>query len=240
MNSTAELHDAPAGEVRATARTTVLIADGEAAFRAGLRRLLEGLDCYDVVAEASNACEATRLLRSTEPDLLLMDLGLARAPWIRADRLGGLLPHPPKVVLLTSDPGHEGLDEALDAGVRGFVTKELDAGLLEAVLRHVLTDGCVIAPEVFSRLTDKPAGSSVRFGHAHHRISLLNESERHVLRLLGHGYENARIAEELHLSRASVKTYVSRLLTKLHLENRTQAALVANETGLTGGRDGPG
>ncbi|WP_329449247.1 response regulator transcription factor (plasmid) [Streptomyces sp. NBC_01426] len=216
-------------------RRTVLIADPEPVFRAELRRVLEEeLGRYDVVAEAGIPAEVTRLLRSTEPELVLMDLALARSLGLRVDRLGGLLPRPPKVVLLTGGGGHEGLDEALDAGARGFVTRDLDAGLLGAVLCHVLADGCAIAPEVFGGLMDRPSGCQAQFARSHHRVRLLNDSERQVLRLLGHGFENAQIAEELHLSRASVKTYVSRLLGKLHLDNRTQAALVANETGLAG------
>lgn len=216
-------------------RRTVLIADAELTFRAGLRRVLEEeLGRYEVVGEAATPAEVTRLLRSTEPELVVMDLTLARTLGLRADRLGGLLPRPPKVVLLTGGGSHDGLDEALDAGARGFVTRDLDAGLLGAVLCHVLADGCAIASEVFGGLLDRPSDCQARFARAHHRIQLLNDSERRVLQLLGHGFENAQIAEELHLSRASVKTYVSRLLSKLQLENRTQAALVANETGLAG------
>ncbi|MER5561276.1 response regulator transcription factor [Streptomyces sp. NPDC002506] len=231
MNSTAELHSAPTGERQRPVRSTVLVADGDQIFRTRLCRLLEDLG-YDVVAEASNALEMTKLLRGTEPELLIMELPLARSVGFRADRLGGLLRRPPKVVLLTGGAGHQGLEEALDAGARGFVTKALDGPLLDSVLGHVLSDGCAIAPELFGGLMDRPTGSHTRFTRAHPRVSLLNDSERHVLQLLGCGFENARIAEELHLSRASVKTYVSRLLGKLHLENRTQAALVANETGL--------
>ncbi|MFI5672692.1 response regulator transcription factor [Streptomyces sp. NPDC051704] len=233
MNLTAELHGAVTGVKQDERRSAVLIADGEATFRTGLRRVLEGLGRYEVVGEASTAREAARLLRGTEPELVVMDLALARQVGLEPHRLGGLLARPPKVVLLAGEGGHERLEEALDAGVRGFVTKNLDARLLDAVLGHVLADGCAIAPEVFGALMDRPAASRAQFARSHDRIGLLNDSERHVLELLGHGFENAQIAEELHLSRASVKTYVSRLLSKLHLDNRTQAALVANETGLT-------
>ncbi|MFE3553411.1 response regulator transcription factor [Streptomyces sp. NPDC059193] len=235
MNLTAEFSGAPVDAVQQENRRTVLIADADPMFCSGLRRALEEeLGRYEVVAEAGTPAEVTRLLRGTEPELVVMDLALARNLGLRADRLGGLLPRPPKVVLLTDGGCRDGLDEALDAGARGFVTRDLDAGLLGAVLCHVLADGCAIAPEVFGGLMNRTAGCQAQFARAHHRIRLLNDSERHVLQLLGHGFENAQIAEELHLSRASVKTYVSRLLSKLHLENRTQAALVANETGLAG------
>ncbi|MFD9635967.1 response regulator transcription factor [Streptomyces violascens] len=209
----------------------MLVADGDQVFRARLCPLLESLG-YDVVAEAASALEVTKLLRSTEPELVVMELPLARSLGFRTEHRGGLLRRLPMVVLLNGDAGHEGLEEALDAGVRGFITKDLDAALLDSVLSHVLSDGCAIAPELLGGVMDKFTGSRARFTRAHPRVGLLNDSERHVLQLLGCGFENARIAEELHLSRASVKTYVSRLLGKLHLENRTQAALLANETGL--------
>ncbi|WP_370424191.1 response regulator transcription factor (plasmid) [Streptomyces sp. QH1-20] len=231
MNSIAELHSVPPDDRQQPFRNTVLVADGDQVFRTRLCRLLESLG-YNVVAEASNAVEVTKLLRSTGPELVVMDLPLARSVGLRTERLGGLLRRPPKVVLLTDDAAHDGLAEALDAGARGFITKDLDAALLDPLLDHVLSGGCAIAPELFGLLMDRPTGSGTRFARVHPRLSLLNDNERLILQLLGCGFENARIAEELHLSRASVKTYVSRLLGKLHLENRTQAALVANETGL--------
>lgn len=212
---------------------SVLIADSEVIFRAGLRNVLSGQCGFHVVAEADSAAEAGRLIRSCTPQILLMEMELARSVGLGADRLGGLLQRPPKLVLFGEEPGAEGLAEALQAGARGFVTRTLDARLLTAVLRHVLAGGCAIGDEVFDGLMGAEGRRSVpRFADHHRRIALLNDSERQVLQLLGHGLENAQIATELHLSRSSVKTYVSRLLSKLHLDNRTQAALVANETGL--------
>ncbi|MFE9221450.1 LuxR C-terminal-related transcriptional regulator [Streptomyces lavendulae] len=224
-------------------RSSVMVADGDMEFRARLASALRGLGRYEVVAEVATAAEWRRLLRGAEPELVVMDLSLARTVGLRAECLGALLPRPPKIVLLAGEGDRasleEELEEAMDAGVRGFVGKDLDPALLDSVLGHVLVEGCAIDAGLLAGLNRRSGGSPVQFARAHQRISLLNESERQVLELLGRGFGNARIAEELRLSRASVKTYVSRLLSKLHLQNRTQAALVANEAGLTG-HAGPG
>ncbi|MFJ6054570.1 LuxR C-terminal-related transcriptional regulator [Streptomyces sp. NPDC092307] len=212
-------------------RRTVLLADDDLRSRSKLRAILEGSGRYAVVDEACTAAEVTKKLGRFEPELVLMRMSLARELGLRSERLGGGLPRPPRVVLLVGG-GQEPLGEALDAGVRGFVSTDLDAALLDAVLDHVLADGCALGPAVLGALMARPPAAGAHFARARDRVALLTTSERHVLALLGYGFENARIAEELHLSQASVKTYVSRLLGKLHLENRTQAALVANETGL--------
>lgn len=233
--TTTSVNYAPAAGAadRPQGSASVLVADHEVIFRTGLRNVLTGQCGFRVVAETDSVQDVSRLIRSAAPDILLMEMELARSVGLRADRLGGLMERPPRLVLFGEQPGADGLAEALQAGARGFVTRTLDAELLEAVLRHVLAGGCALGEEVFLGLMGTDAHQSVpRFAAHHRRITLLNESERQVLQLLGRGLENAQIAEELHLSRASVKTYVSRLLSKLHLENRTQAALVANETGL--------
>ncbi|MFI9650015.1 LuxR C-terminal-related transcriptional regulator [Streptomyces sp. NPDC052040] len=233
MNHMAELDRTAAGHTGGTARRTVLVAAGETVFRTNLCAVLNALGRYEVVAQASTAWEATRRLQAVEPHIAVIDLSLARMIGLRADRLGGSLRRPPKVVLLTDEIRHEVLDEALEAGALGFATKNLDAALLDALLSHVLSDGCAIAPEFVDGFMTGPRSTSERFSHVHPRVSLLNQSERDVLRLLGYGLANTEIAAELHLSLASVKTYVSRLLNKLQLSNRTQAALVAHEMYVT-------
>ncbi|WP_274918011.1 response regulator transcription factor [Streptomyces sp. WZ-12] len=247
MSITFENHvsaDSSAG--RFTRGASVVVVEREAVFRAALRNVLSRECGFDVVAETGSGQEAGQLMRAHSPQIVLMELELARAAGLHAHRWGGTLPRPPKLVLFGTAPGAETLDAALEAGALGFVTRTLDTRLLEAVLRHVLTGGCAIGADVFDGLMGSEDQRPVpRFLDHHHKVALLNESERRVLRLLGHGLDNSRIAAELHLSRTSVKTYVSRILGKLHLENRTQAALVANETGLVeqvrmSGRAGPG
>lgn len=212
---------------------SVLIADRDALFRTGLSRVLSGRCGFDVVAETGSGAQADRLIRSCSPRILVVETQLARSMGLYAGRLAERPGHGPGLVLIGDEPVSDGLEEALAAGARGFVPRTLDARLLEAVLRHVLAGGCALGGEAFGALTGgRGRTSSPRFEGHHRRIALLSERELEVLGLLGRGLENVRIAEQLRLSQASVKTYVSRLLSKLHLENRTQAALVANETGL--------
>ncbi|MGP3691528.1 LuxR C-terminal-related transcriptional regulator [Streptomyces sp. IBSNAI002] len=233
MTSTASAYGIDQRKSDASPRTTVLIADGEAVFRTGLRNVLGCLPDFEVVAEAGNRQETARLMRSSGARVMLIDIRLAQSLGLQPDRGRRDSPDFPKIVLMTGDPVTDGLDEALLSSASALVTKSMGPDLLRAVLRHVLAGGCAVAPETFGELlNDGMRRSQPQFSRSHHRVALLNESERHVLRLLGQGLENAQIAEELRLSRASVKTYVSRLLNKLHLDNRTQAALLANETGL--------
>ncbi|MGP3691562.1 response regulator transcription factor [Streptomyces sp. IBSNAI002] len=214
--------DSSAG--RSAPAATVLIAARDAAFRAGLGRLLSDRCGFEVVAEAGSGPEAARLTGPCSPRILLVERELAKA-------MGPL--HGPGLVLIADEPGPDGLADALAAGARGFVPRSPDPRLLEAVLRHVLAGGCALAGEAFGELTGAPGRPyAPRFAGHHRRIPLLSARERDVLGLLGRGLDNVGIAGELRLSLASVKTHVSRLLAKLHLENRTQAALVANEAGL--------
>ncbi|MFE3938688.1 response regulator transcription factor, partial [Streptomyces goshikiensis] len=213
-------------------RTTVLLASESESCRNGLRSALEELSRYEVVDEVSTAAAAARKLGRDGHELVLMDTPLAREVGLCSKRLGGRLPCPPKIVLLVGGR-YELLGEALDAGIRGFITPDPGAALLDAVLTHVLAGGCALFPEAIGDFAGTRREPRPRFPHARQRITTLTASERQVLVLLGHGLENARIAEAMHLSHTSVKTYVSRLLGKLHLDNRTQAALVANEAGLT-------
>ncbi|MFK0292932.1 response regulator transcription factor [Streptomyces sp. NPDC090442] len=234
MSITFENHapaDGPAGRLPCAA--SVVVVERAAIFRAELRNVLSRQCGFDVVAETGSSQEAGPLIRAHCPQIVLMELELVRSAELHAHRLGGSLARPPKLVLFGKEPGVEALDAALGAGALGFVTRTLDNRILAPVLRHVLTGGCAIGEDVFDGLMGSDDQRPVpRFLDHHHKVALLNESEHRVLRLLGLGLDNSQIAAELQLSRTSVKTYVSRLLGKLHLENRTQAALVANETGL--------
>ncbi|MEJ8632115.1 response regulator transcription factor [Streptomyces sp. MS2.AVA.5] len=214
------------------AKHTVVIAIGEPNLSAELRGSLELLGRYEVAGQTSSAPEATSLLQQTRPDFLLIDLELVRTLGTSLEQLRDS-PYRPRVLLLADDAKPEELEAVLDAGVLGFLSRDMSAHFLDAALRHVLSGGCVIAPSVLKALKEGANTSGSPFAHAHDRIGLLNESEGRVLRLLGYGYDNARIASEFVLSLASVKTYVSRVLKKLRLDNRTQAALVANEMRLT-------
>lgn len=212
----------------------VLVVDDQAIIRMGLTLLVDSHEDFEVVAEATDGVEAIDRVTAHRPDVVLMDMTMPHLDGIEATRRLMRLPEPPVVLMLSVFDAEDRVLEALDAGASGFLLKDLRPEELFAAL-HTVAAGCrVIAPEVLDRLVRRAADRTpVRVGGAGEKLDLLSPGERRVLALVGAGMTNAQIARTLQLSGASVKTYVSRTLAKLGLDNRTRAALVAYEMGLT-------
>jgi DNA-binding NarL/FixJ family response regulator len=212
----------------------VLLVDDEELVRFGLRTVLEAAGDFTVVGEAGNGADGVAAAKELRPDVVLMDIRMPVMDGLTATRQILALPEPPQVAVLTTFHADEYVYAALAAGAAGFLLKDTPPREIAAAVRAVADGTATLSPKVTAALiesyVDKRAAP--RKAEALRRIGDL---EREVLQLLGSGESNAELAKRLFVSEATVKTYVSRLLTKLDLANRTQAAILAHEAGLLDG-----
>ncbi|WP_407839644.1 response regulator [Streptomyces sp. DSM 116496] len=209
----------------------VMVVDDQSLIRSGLVTLLASAPDIEVVAEAADGAEAVPLARTYRPDVVLMDLVMPKVDGMEATLQLLRLPEPPRVLVLTGYTADDLVLDALRAGAAGFLLKDLRPEELFAGIRTVAAGGSALAPGVMRVLLERADTRTGAPDHAE-QLSTLSPGERDVLALVGEGRTNLQIAEALHLSPASVKTYVSRILTQLDLSNRTQAAILAYEAGL--------
>lgn len=204
--------------------TRVLLADDHEAVRAGIRLILED-GGIEVVGEAADGSAAVRLARELRPDVVLMDLRMPGLDGIEATRIlvaEGVA----EVLVLTSFDLDEHVVGALEAGAVGFLLKSATASAIREAIERVAAGDGVLAPEVTRRVLDRLARSAPPV-EPPPSLAELTPRELEVLDCLARGLSNAEIAAELVISPATAKTHVSRLLTKLGLTSRMQAAALA-------------
>src|SRR5689334_4167999 len=216
---------------------TVLLVDDEELVRFGLRTVLEAAGDFTVVGEAGDGAAGVKAARQLHPDVVLIDIRMPVMDGLTATRQILALPQPPQVAVLTTFHVDEYVYAALAAGAAGFLLKDTPPRDIAAAVRAVADGTATLSPAVTATLINSyvERRAAPRRAAALDKVAELSEREREVLRLLGTGESNAELARQLFVSEATVKTYVSRLLTKLDLTNRTQAAILAHEAGLLEG-----
>ncbi|MFD5517564.1 response regulator [Streptomyces sp. NPDC127066] len=213
----------------------VLIADDQMMVREGFSVLLGAMPDIEVVGEAVNGREAVDRVRELRPDVVLMDIRMPEMNGIDATREIVAADGAAKVLVLTTFDLDEYVYQALRAGASGFLLKDASARQLADGVRVVSAGEALLAPSVtkrliteFSKLAEEPRLSVT----AHGAYGDLTDRETEVLVLIAQGLSNAEIAERLVVAESTIKTHVSRILVKLGLRDRTQAAVFAYEARL--------
>ena len=212
----------------------VLVAEDQALVRSGFRLLVETAPDLIGVGAASTGIEAVDLARRVRPDVILMDIRMPELDGIEATRqiCGDPAMAGVRVLILTTFDLDEYVHAALRAGASGFLLKDTPPAELLSAIRIVAQGDALLAPSVTRRLiaefTRRPEPAQAPAS----RLDGLTEREREVLTFIAHGLSNHELAAHLHLSIATVKTHIGRLLAKLHARDRAQLVITAYETGL--------
>ncbi|MGK5672167.1 response regulator [Micromonospora sp. URMC 106] len=216
-----------------TAPIRVLVCDDQALIRTGFATIIGAQPDLEVVGECGNGREAVDLAGRLCPDVVVMDVRMPVLDGIEATRLlaGVGAAHPVKVLVVTTFNLDEYVYEALRAGASGFLLKDAPPGQLLHGIRTVASGAALLAPEVTRQLVGRYA-ARIRPAEGTPDDVGLTPRELEVLRLIADGLSNGEIAARLVISQETVKTYVSRILTKLDLRDRVQAVVYAYRTGL--------
>ncbi|SFY43291.1 response regulator transcription factor [Streptomyces atratus] len=212
----------------------VLVTDDEPLIRAGVRMILSSADDIEVVAEAANGREAVELAQTSRVDVVLLDIQMPVMDGLTAlAELHRTVPDT-RVLILTTFGEQQNVLRALTGGSVGFLLKDSAPAELMRAVRAAAAGDAYLSPGATRRVVDSLASSQSahRAERARRRLDALTNRELEVLALLGEGLSNADAGQRIHMSEATVKSYVSRILTKLDCGNRVQAALLARDADL--------
>jgi DNA-binding NarL/FixJ family response regulator len=210
----------------------VVLCDDQALVRGGLRMILEAQTDIEVLGEAVDGHDAITLVRDVSPDIVLMDIRMPGLDGIEATRR--LVSDPSvqaRILILTTFNEDEYVYDALRSGAAGFLLKSCPPEELLHAVRRTAAGDTLLAAEITRRLVDDYLTRNAPTAHDAD-LGRLTDREREVLTLIGRGSTNAEIATQLYLGEATVKTHVNRIFAKLGVRDRTQAVIVAYESGL--------
>ncbi|MDQ2903956.1 MAG: response regulator transcription factor [Ktedonobacteraceae bacterium] len=212
-----------------TEQITVAIADDHALVRQGIRTFLEAYPDFSIIGETDSGEAMVRLIAERVPDIVLMDLVMAGIGGVEATRqIKRVSPHT-QVIVLTSYDDDEYIFPALRAGALSYILKDLSVNELAETIRKAARGESVLHPRVAARVVQEMRHERQ---DAPSLFTELSTRELEVLRLIADGLSNAAIAEKLVISEKTVKVHVSNILSKLHMLDRTQAAVFAWQQGL--------
>jgi DNA-binding NarL/FixJ family response regulator len=216
----------------------VVVADDQEIVRAGFAALLETQDDFAVAGTASDGDEAVRICQAEKPHVVLMDVRMPGLDGIEATRQLAADGKGPRILMLTTFDLDEYVYDALSAGASGFLLKDVAAETLFDAVRVIAAGEALLDPAVTRRLIGEFARLRPRLPARPELLEELTPRETEVLRLVAEGLSNDEIAERLVVSKETVKTHVSRVLGKLRLRDRSQAVIVAYESGIVVPRSG--
>ena len=210
-------------------KISVLIVDDHGVVRQGLRTYLELLDDIDIVGEAENGVEAVEQVRQQQPDIVLMDLVMPEMDGVEATRQSLVASPSTKVIVLTSFSEDELVFPAIEAGATGYLLKDVDPSDLHQAIQAVHEGEVKLHPDITKKLMHRVTTPQIDSDAA---LDDLTPRELEVLSLIAQGQSNREIAIGLSISEKTVKTHIGNILSKLHLSDRTQAAIYAHKHGL--------
>lgn len=213
---------------------SILIADDQDLVRAGLRTLLTNDPSIKVVAEARDGQEALHAVEKHRPDLVLMDIRMPGMDGIVATREICNDPdlRASRVVMLTTFDDDADIIEAIRAGAVGYLLKDISSEDLRMAAKAVAEGANLLSPQVTRKVMNHLAAAPTHQETADIDLTELTAREVEVLTRISHGETNTEIAKHLYLSPATARTYVSRILTKLHARDRTELAIIGHRAGL--------
>jgi DNA-binding NarL/FixJ family response regulator len=203
----------------------VAVVDDHPMLRAGVVRTLLDEGDIELAGEGGSAAQALDIAQQSLPDIMLLDMNMPGSGLIAIERIAELCPAV-KVIVLTVEEDYDTVTSALKLGARGYVLKGVGGSELVTIIRAVHDGGSYVSPPLAARLLANFGHSDLKSTTAAGSIDSLTAREEQILRLIGKGFSNKEIGNELDLKEKTVKHYVTNILQKLHLRNRVEAAVM--------------